>query len=336
VDEWTCGACGGTNGPNDPYCTTCQARRLKGRAAGGAPAEPGWQCGDCETVNVAGAATCLACGAPSSRAAAAAPAATIAAVTTVVERTAEDKPSATPRPAGTAAARGGSGAADLRRDPTAARARRNMWIAIGSAAAVVLLACIGIFVALAAKHSPPRTSAVLTSPAPSAVTVPPTDTAPTPTQTTIPPGVPEAEAIYNQIIVPSEQAKSNIQSTIDDVDNCGNPAGDSSTFSQAAQTRQQLASTLQGLDVADIPQGQGLETALYNALTASATADNDYSSWASDEANGNCTNDDTSDANYQQALQDDMPATADKNSFLSLWNGLPSQYSLPQLTAAQF
>jgi hypothetical protein len=335
VEEWTCGACGGTNGPNDPYCTTCQAPRLRGSTAGRAPVEPGWRCGDCETMNVAGAAACLACGAPSSRAAAAAPAATITAVTTVVERTAKEKRWATPRPAKSAAAPGAFGAVEAFGDP-AVRARRNMWIAIGSAAAVLLLACIAISVALASKHSPERTTAVLRSHGAPVDTLPPTDPAPTPTQATTPPGVAEAEAIYNQIIVPSEQAKGNIQSTIDDVDNCGNPTGDSSTFSQAAQTRQQLASTLQGLDVADIPQGQTLETDLYNALTASATADNDYSSWASDEANGDCTNDDTSDPNYQQALQDDMPATADKNSFLSIWNNLPSQYSLPQLTAAQF
>lgn len=123
--------------------------------------------------------------------------------------------------------------------------------------------------------------------------------------------------------------RSEIKNASQDVSSCGpNLSQDAQIFDNAANSRQSLLSQLM-----DLPGRSTLPSAMLSDLsqawTASEVADQDLAGWAQDEVSNGCTQNDTSDSNYQAATQPDNEATAAKTAFVGLWNPLADRYGLP-------
>jgi hypothetical protein len=125
----------------------------------------------------------------------------------------------------------------------------------------------------------------------------------------------------------SSADRSAINDAYNDAYSCGgNLPGDQQTFTQAASSRQYLLNQLGSLPGARALPAQMLSD-LTNAWQASLSVDNDYAQWAGDENSSGCT---LQDPGYTAAETPNEQATTDKNAFVSLWNPIAQQYSLPQ------
>jgi hypothetical protein len=120
-----------------------------------------------------------------------------------------------------------------------------------------------------------------------------------------------------------------IVNAVSDVNECGPSLDqDAQTFQNAATSRQNLLSQL-----ADMPDRSALPSSMLQSLTsawqASIQADRDFAQWAQDEASQGCVPNDHSDPSYAAATGPDNQATIDKKAFVSTWNPIAAQYSLP-------
>jgi hypothetical protein len=129
------------------------------------------------------------------------------------------------------------------------------------------------------------------------------------------------------LLARSATDRSSIVTAVNDVNQCANLSGDAQVFQQAASSRQQLLSQLAALQDGSALPAQLIQD-LHDSWQASQQADQDFAAWASDESNG-CTQNDTSNANYQAAAGPDNQATADKTAFVSEWNPIATRYGLP-------
>jgi len=79
------------------------------------------------------------------------------------------------------------------------------------------------------------------------------------------------------------------------------------------------------LIVADLPNGSQLQADLIAALQDSLTADGHYLTWAQQQADPSTCHDNSAPP---EAGADNARASADKNTFLGLWNPIAARYSL--------
>jgi hypothetical protein len=119
------------------------------------------------------------------------------------------------------------------------------------------------------------------------------------------------------------------------VEKCGKNLGaDAQTFSTSAANRQSLLAKL-----ADLPGRSSLPSAMVSDLSgawqASAAVDTDLAKWASHAATAGCHGGDLNYSSYKASINDDTPATNDKQAFVSAWNPLAKQDGLPTYQAAQ-
>jgi hypothetical protein len=169
---------------------------------------------------------------------------------------------------------------------------------------------------------------------PASVTTPPTTPPASTPPTTAPPTTPaateqQAATSLSGLLSQSSSDRNAIQQAYNDVDSCGpNLSQDEQTFQGAASSRQNLLNQLHAL-----PGASSLPPALISALngawTASMQVDKDYGSWAFSEYTNGCVPQDHNDMAYAAAEGPNTTATADKTSFVSQWNPLAQQYSLP-------
>jgi hypothetical protein len=130
------------------------------------------------------------------------------------------------------------------------------------------------------------------------------------------------------LLASSVSVRASVNSAYNDVLNCGsNLSQDAGTIQQAVTSRKQLLSQLNSLPGASSLPASMIQS-LSQAWQASISADQDYAAWAQDEASGNCTPNDTNNANYQAANGPDSQATTLKAAFISQWNPIASQYGL--------
>jgi hypothetical protein len=112
-----------------------------------------------------------------------------------------------------------------------------------------------------------------------------------------------------------------------DAKNCSSPvlANDVNEIQVVRNQRNSELTQAQSLTVADLPNGSQLQADLIAALQDSLTADGHYLTWAQQQANpSTCVDNSTP----PQAGADNARASADKNTFLGLWNPIAAQYSL--------
>jgi hypothetical protein len=135
----------------------------------------------------------------------------------------------------------------------------------------------------------------------------------------------------------SAAVRPTIQSAINAVETCAT-SGQSGEgiLQQAIDTRSQIVNNLYNLDVSQLPEGAQLVTGLSNALSDSSSADEYYEEWMSDvDTYGTCDTDPTQDSNYEDGQSASQSASADKASFLALWNAIAGEYNEPTFTADQ-
>lgn len=135
----------------------------------------------------------------------------------------------------------------------------------------------------------------------------------------------------------SAAVRPTVQNAINGVVNCSvDPGTGESTLQQSIDARQSILSSLGGVDVSGIPQGQSMVSDLQQALTVSVQADRDYQKWMEDVASsGQCNSDPTGDSNFQAGQAASAQATAAKTAFLAIWNPLAPTYGEPTYTATQ-
>jgi hypothetical protein len=153
--------------------------------------------------------------------------------------------------------------------------------------------------------------------------------APTPTS-----GTTESQAAtaLAGLLSQSSSDRTAIQQAYNDVSNCGPQlTQDQQTFQNAAGSRQGLLNQLSKL-----PGAKTLPAAMLSDLAgawqASQQADQDYAQWAGNQSANGCTQQSYSDPAYMAAATPNNQATADKTSFVALWNPIAQQYGLATYT----
>ncbi|MHC3471144.1 hypothetical protein ACYF6T_20945 [Streptomyces sp. 7R007] len=144
----------------------------------------------------------------------------------------------------------------------------------------------------------------------------------------------------DSLIQQSAAARESVTEAVADAAQCGTGPGldsDITAFQDAAQTRSSLAQQATALDMSAVEGGSDAASLLATALTDSATADDDFADWATSLRDDGC---DPSTATGQSAYTDaeaqSETVTSEKESFLSVWSPLASQYALTDWTADQF
>jgi hypothetical protein len=123
--------------------------------------------------------------------------------------------------------------------------------------------------------------------------------------------------------------RTSIQDAAADVANCGpDLTTDVQVFTNAADSRTTLIGGLSSLPGRSALPAPMLQDLTY-AWTASQEADRDLAGWASDESNQGCTDNDTTDPDFQAATQPDDQATTYKTEFVGLWNPIATQFGQP-------
>lgn len=206
---------------------------------------------------------------------------------------------------------------------------RKVWPVIVIAVLALLVVGLGTAFIMASGSSTPTSTRTTTTPTQSA--------APTVTQAPPVTANPEQQqaAELNNLLSNSTVDRSQVVAAAADIANCGNLQADENTMTQAQTSRQNLVNQLGALSLGSLPQG--LVADLSSAWTASASADGYYAAWAADESSSfnGCTNNNTSDSNYQSAGSSDVQASTAKGAFVNAWNPVAQQFGLTTYQPSQ-
>lgn len=216
--------------------------------------------------------------------------------------------------------------------PLGSARRSRAMIAVVSAAVVVVIAAV-VVIAIRLTGSTGPTGLSATSPTLSstpASTPTPTPTAtPTPSSGTPAPStsaLTEATAVSN-LLSAGVASRSALVTAVNDVTQCMNLTGAVSQIQQSANDRQTELNAANGLSADALQNGSTLKSYLIQALQHSLDADDEYLSWAQQEA-ASCQ------FESQPAIPDNIPSTRYKNLFVGLWNPIAIQYGLPTASAS--
>jgi hypothetical protein len=136
------------------------------------------------------------------------------------------------------------------------------------------------------------------------------------------------------ILSDASSVRSQVSSTVADVDGCNEAASTGrGTLLRAANSRSLDAADARALALDAVPGGSGLQSTLIGFLDDSARADNAYAAWAADVGNAGCPLDAASDQNYQDGDAASRDATAEKQTFVSLWDPLARAFGLTAYSA---
>jgi hypothetical protein len=201
---------------------------------------------------------------------------------------------------------------------------------IVASAAVIALVVVLVVVLLPGTHS-------TASPPTSGVTAV-TGTTTTTTTTTAPANIDaqQAASSVNSYLTSSAGDRTQVLNSTAAIANCNNLTEAVQTLNMAATDRQNLANKLQSITIPNIPNWNQIVSSLVSALQISATSDQSYAQWGQNEQSFGCTQNDTSNSNYQNAQNTDAQASSEKQSFVNLWNPVASTYGLQQWSPSQF
>ena len=110
---------------------------------------------------------------------------------------------------------------------------------------------------------------------------------------------------------------------------CQNVTQGVTDLNAAATDRNTELSSAQGLQVDALPDGDQIKQSLVTALTYSLQADQSFASWAASIDPGTCQPPAPQGPDYAAADSASQQATAAKTQFLTLWQPIAAQYSLP-------
>jgi serine/threonine protein kinase len=218
-----------------------------------------------------------------------------------------------PRPAGLAGPYDPSGGYPPAGPPPRRRSRGLRWGLLTLAVAVALVA--GATVALLAASHGRFTSSPPPSPTPSA-------RPPTPSRSPSPSARAEAVAVSN-LLTTGANSSTTLTYAAENVQSCTSLAPSIRKIQQVRDQRQAEYDQAQTLSTGALANGSQLKARLVQSLLDSLTADNDYLSWAQQQA-ASCQPGSQSSA----ALAADQQAVRDKTKFAQMWNVLAAQYGL--------
>jgi hypothetical protein len=148
---------------------------------------------------------------------------------------------------------------------------------------------------------------------------------------------PQAQAsALSALLTESANDRSDIVQAVSAIANCGDLSSAENTLNMSSTSRQSLLTQIQGMSLNGLPNSSQLTIYLIAAWQNSLSSDQSYARWAADELNSGCSDNDTSDANYQAAQTTDAQSTSNKSSFAALWNPVATSYGLPTVTTASF
>ena len=177
----------------------------------------------------------------------------------------------------------------------------------------------------------PRSSAA-TSPSPSASSTAPLPTASpsvTPATAAPDPAASAQASTVSSLLSSGSGSAAGLNNAVNDVSACGDIASDISEIQSVESQRQNEYDQAQSTQMNDLPNGTQVKADLIQALHYSLVADQDYLNYANQMESSSCQS--GSQAAAQAA---DGQAVTYKDDFLSLWNPIASEYSLPQLTVS--
>ena len=203
------------------------------------------------------------------------------------------------------------------------------------AAAVVLAAGAGAFLAAKAEHMGGHARPASASSAAVNPTTPVTTGSSSATQL---PGAATMAAIGSDL-AQSASVRPTVQPAIDGVRNCSeSPQSGEATLQHAISTRQDILTGLQALSPSRLTSGAQMISTLETAMQDSINADKGYQAWMTDFANAGspCGSDPGQDSNYVAGQDASSAATTAKDAFLAIWNPMAPRYGQPTHTNADF
>jgi hypothetical protein len=225
------------------------------------------------------------------------------------------------------------GPAEYGQRPGPARRSRVMVAAVSVTAVVAIAAAVVIAISLTGSHGPTglsATSPALSSTPTTAATPTPTPTpSPSPSSATPSPSatsaLTEATAISN-LLSAGVASRSALVTAVNDVMQCTSLSGAVSQIQQSADARQTELNAAQGLSTGALPNDATLKSYLVQALQHSLDADDEYLTWAQQEA-ASCQ------FGSQPNIPDNQGSSKYKTLFVGIWNPIASQYGLPTASA---
>src|ERR1022692_172730 len=217
------------------------------------------------------------------------------------------------------------GPAEYGQRPAPARRSRVMIAAVSVTAVVAIAAAVVMPISRTGSHGP--TGLAATSPALSST--PTTRATPTPTPTPTPTSatpsatsaLSEATAISN-LLSAGVASRSVLVTAVNDVMQCTHLSGAVSQIQQSADARQTELNAAKGLSTGALPNDATLKSYLVQALQHSLAADDEYLTWARQEA-ASCQ------FGSQPNIPDNQGSSKYKTLFVGIWNPIASQYGLP-------
>lgn len=170
-----------------------------------------------------------------------------------------------------------------------------------------------------------KTVAAATSPATGATT-----------QAAADPAKDQAEAL-DKLLADSNDSRAAVIRSVESIKSCQNLDQAATDLRGAAEQRRGLVPRLQGLTVDELPNNQGLTTALKKAWEASASADDHYAAWA-DQVKGKkgCRGGKARvTGQTAQANRSSGEATLAKREASGLWNTIAEKYGLTKRGATE-
>jgi serine/threonine protein kinase len=198
--------------------------------------------------------------------------------------------------------------------PPPRRRSRGLRFGLLILAVAVALAAGAAVAVLVANHGR-LTSSPPPSPAPAAGS-------PTPSRSPSPSARAEAVAVSN-LLATGANSSTTLTYAADNVQSCTNLARSVRQIQQVRDQRQAEYEQAQKLSTGALANGSQLKASLVQSLLDSLTADNDYLSWAQQQA-ASCQPGSQSSA----ALAADQQAVRDKTTFVQMWNVVAAQYGL--------
>lgn len=183
--------------------------------------------------------------------------------------------------------------------------------------AVAVALAAGAAAALLVAHHGRFTASPPPSPTPT-----PTTQQPTPSRSPSPSARAEAVAVSN-LLATGANSSTTLTFAADNVQSCTSLSRSVGQIQQVRDQRQTEYQQAQKLSTGALANGSQLKARLVRSLLDSLTADNDYLSWAQQQA-ASCQPGSQSSA----ALAADQQAVRDKTKFAQMWNVLAAQYGL--------
>jgi serine/threonine protein kinase len=206
--------------------------------------------------------------------------------------------------------------------PTPRRRSRGLRAGLISLAVVLALAAGAAAAVAVVNHG--RFSAT-PQPSPTLPTV-----SPTPSPKPRPSPSPSAQALaVSNLLVTGTTSSTTLTDAADNVQSCTNLNQSVRQIRKVRDQRQTEYDQAQQLTTGALSNGAALKADLVQSLLDSLNADNDYLSWAQQQA-ANCQFGSQSSA----ALAADQQAVKDKTNFVRLWNGIAATYSLPSASVS--